>query len=144
MFADRCGTAVSRRTLLASLALLFAAGPRSHSPPVWMRASADRLVFWRFHIQLALETTPSASRGCLSEEPAERGWREPEDVEILLRSAEAASSGESDHRELIGIPVDVLVISGNGIAVEAKRLTRKVPIVMLFSQFPARTAWWSP
>ena len=132
----------SRRTLLASLALLFAAGPPfAFAAGVDARVRRIALVFWRVPpSQLALETDPvGMGVAAFRKSLRERGWREPEDVEILLRSAEGSiERARAIIGELIRIPVDVLVISGNGIAVEATRMTRKVPIVMLFSQFPVQ------
>jgi putative ABC transport system substrate-binding protein len=95
-------------------------------------------VFWQTPVaELTRRDSPHPGARVLRDSLRELGW--VEDRNIVYRWA----SAEGNHKrtgpildELIARKVDVLVVSGNEMAIDAKARTSTIPIVMLYSFNP--------
>jgi putative ABC transport system substrate-binding protein len=92
-------------------------------------------VFWQTPVSDLNSAHPGAR--VLRDSLAELGWVEGRNIAYRWASA------EGDHKrtgpildELIASDVDVLVVSGDEMAIDAKTRTRTIPIVMLYSFDP--------
>ena len=70
-------------------------------------------------------------------EMSERGWVEGRHFNLERRSTGAdMNSAPALARELVDLPVDVIVTVITGSAIAARRATRQIPIVMVSSGYP--------
>jgi putative ABC transport system substrate-binding protein len=114
-------------------ALLAAAGDVQAQTP--RKVPQVAFVFWQTPVSDLMGKHPGTR--VLRESLAELGWVEGRNISFRWASA------EGDHKrsgpildELIAGKVDVLVVSGDEMAIDAKTRTRTLPIVMLFSAEP--------
>ena len=128
----------TRRNCLAAL-LLGAVGPLAlHATAQTGPRPKVGFVFWRVApAELAGDKPSHPGAATFREAMAEKGWGLGPNVEVLWRSAEGDQQrAEAILDELVRVPVDVLVVTGNDLTKWAKARTRTIPIIVLISHRP--------
>lgn len=132
-----------RRALAMALAALLPALFGSFRAGASDRVHRIAIMFWQIppsDLAGAIPRFPGARQ--LRATLAELGWREGHHFEILWRSAQGnASDAERLMRELVGMPVDLIAVSGNDLIRVARRHTSTIPIVTIVSTAPVEAGF---
>lgn len=115
-------------------AFLLCSGPPAIAAPMVKVG----VVFWHAPVPGSVPSAESAVwAATLRASLASRGWMEGRNIEILWASSERSAErmGELLDR-FVAMPVDLIVVTGNLGAAEARKRTRRIPIVTTFMQTP--------
>jgi putative ABC transport system substrate-binding protein len=126
--------------LLRGVLVVLAAATWAHAQPQ-PKVARIGVVFYQTPLAELTGAMPASLTGrALVEGLAERGWVVGRNAQIHWRSAE----GRYDRlpglvRELLDIPIDVLVAGGNDIAAESVKRSPSTPVVLASSDFPVES-----